>query len=140
MLELWGMWCTPSWSLLSGPFWPEVVGPDKGPIYGLNRTKPWLNCFLHLSFVLILNWIAWNKTVLTSKLCTYAGAVEYTDCTSAEGKDTPPPMSVLDMTLNNLMVRFQWCWGFGECRASLYRHCSEVHSGLEAPNRALSMS
>ena len=35
-----------------------------------------------------------------------AGAVEYTDCTSAEGQD-PPPMSVLDMTLNSLMVRSQ---------------------------------
>ena len=35
-----------------------------------------------------------------------AGAVEYTDCTSAEVWD-PPPMSVLDMTVNDLMVRFQ---------------------------------
>ena len=35
-----------------------------------------------------------------------AGGVEYTDCTSAEGLH-PPPMSALDMTLNNLMVRFQ---------------------------------
>ena len=33
-----------------------------------------------------------------------AGAVEYTDCFSAEGY---PPTSVLDMTLNNLMVKFQ---------------------------------
>ena len=24
-----------------------------------------------------------------------------------------------DMTLNNLMVRFQWCWSFGECRVPL---------------------
>ena len=31
-----------------------------------------------------------------------SGAVEYTDCTSAD-----PPASVLDMTLNNLMVKFQ---------------------------------
>ena len=34
-----------------------------------------------------------------------AVAVEYTDCFSAKGMT--PPMSVLDMTLNNLMVRFQ---------------------------------
>ena len=27
-----------------------------------------------------------------------AGAVEYTNCTSAERKDLPPPMSLLDMT------------------------------------------
>ena len=24
-----------------GPLWPGVVTPDKGPIYGLNRTKQW---------------------------------------------------------------------------------------------------
>ena len=34
-----------------------------------------------------------------------AGAVEYSDCTSAEGKS--PPTIVLDMTQNYLMVRFQ---------------------------------
>ena len=41
----------------------------------------------------------------------------------------PPPMSILYMTLNNLMVRFQWCWRFGECGAHLHCHCSQVHSG-----------
>ena len=41
MLELWGMQSTPSLPSLLGPLWLEVVVPDKGPIYGLNRTKPW---------------------------------------------------------------------------------------------------
>ena len=36
-----------------------------------------------------------------------AGAVEYTDCISAEGKTPCPLMSVLDMILNNLMARLQ---------------------------------
>ena len=57
-----------------------------------------------------------------------AGAAEYTDCISAEGQDSPKwpsqlglqntltasqqrgktlPMSVLDMILNNLMLRLQ---------------------------------
>ena len=36
-----------------------------------------------------------------------AGAVEYTDCISAESKTPPSPMSVLDKTLNNLMMRLQ---------------------------------
>ena len=40
MLELWSMWSTPSLPLLPSPLWPRVVAPDKGPIYGLNRTKP----------------------------------------------------------------------------------------------------
>ena len=35
------------------------------------------------------------------------------------------------MTLNNLMVRFQWCWSVGECRASLHWHLSRVHSDPE---------
>ena len=43
MLELWGIWSIPSLPLFPGPLWPGVVAPDKGPIYGLNRTK---TCFL----------------------------------------------------------------------------------------------
>ena len=39
MLELWGMRSTPSLPLRPGPLWPGVVAPDKGPIYGLNRTN-----------------------------------------------------------------------------------------------------
>ena len=30
-----------------------------------------------------------------------------------------------------LMVRFQWCYSFGECKAPLHCHHSQVHSGLE---------
>ena len=41
------MQSTPLLPLLSGPLWPGVVAPDKGPIYVLNRT----------------NWIAWNRNV-----------------------------------------------------------------------------
>ena len=41
ILELWGMWSTPSLPLLPGPLSPGVVAPDKGPVYGLNRNKPW---------------------------------------------------------------------------------------------------
>ena len=40
----------------------------------------------------------------------------------------PPLTSVLDMTLNNLMVRFQQCWSFGECGVPLHCHRSQVHS------------
>ena len=43
----------------------------------------------------------------------------------------PPLTSVLDMTLNNLMVRFQQCSSFGECGVPLHCHCSQVHSGPE---------
>ena len=43
----------------------------------------------------------------------------------------PTLKSVLDMTLNNLMVRFQQCWSFGECGVPLHCHRSQVHSGPE---------
>ncbi len=43
--------------------------------------------------------------VLFYKRAKSAGAVECTDCITEEGCDNP--MSVLDMTLNNPMVRFQ---------------------------------
>ena len=39
-------------------------------------------------------------------------------------------MSVLDMTLNNLMVRLQ-PWRFGERGVALHCHCSQVHYDLE---------
>ena len=48
-------------------------------------------------------------------LAQSAGTVEYTDCNTL-------PMSVLDMTLNDLMVWFQRCWSFEECGAPL--HCN----------------
>ena len=65
-----------------------------------------IELFWPLNCMLMLNWIIWNKTVLKLTLCIaqLAGAVEYTNCTSAEGVRPPPSMSVLDMTLNNLMV------------------------------------
>ena len=39
VLELWGMRSTPSLPSLPGTLWPGVVAPDKGPIYGLDRTN-----------------------------------------------------------------------------------------------------
>ena len=47
ILELQGMQSTTSLPLLPCPLWPGVVAPDKGPIYGFNRT----NC------IVMLNWI-----------------------------------------------------------------------------------
>ena len=35
------MQTTPLLPSFPGPLWPGVVAPDKGPIYGLNRTKIW---------------------------------------------------------------------------------------------------
>ena len=43
----------------------------------------------------------------------------------------PPLTSVLDMTLNNQMVRFQLYRNFGEGRAALHCYYSQVHSDPE---------
>ena len=56
MLELWGMRSTPLLPSLPGPLWPGMVAPDMGPI--------------------------WHLTLCIAQS---AGAVEYTDDTSAEG-------------------------------------------------------
>ena len=57
MLEPWGMWSTPSLASLPGPLWLKVVAPEKGPIYGLNRTTCFFHDtdFLHLNCVFMLN-------------------------------------------------------------------------------------
>ena len=57
MLELWEMRSTLLLPSLPGPLWPRVVAPDKGPIYGLNRTKWWLvfAVFMHLNCEFMLN-------------------------------------------------------------------------------------
>ena len=58
------MQTTPSLPSLAGPPWPGVVAPDKGPIYGLNRTKPWFHDFTDFAFKLHiyakLNSLKWN--------------------------------------------------------------------------------
>ena len=50
MLELWGVRSTPILPSLQGPLRSGLVAPDKGPIYGLNRTIRWLEftVFIHL--------------------------------------------------------------------------------------------
>ena len=57
MLELWGMQSTPSLSLLPGPFWPGVVALDR--VLSMDQ--------IELNYVLILNWIVWNRTVYMYK-------------------------------------------------------------------------
>ena len=45
MLELWGMWSTPSLLSLSGSFWPGVLAPDRAVSIGQIE----LNCILMLN-------------------------------------------------------------------------------------------
>ena len=77
MLELWEMWSTPSLSSLSSPHWLGVVTPDR--VLSMGQIK--LNCvlmlnwialnrtvFWHCNCILMLNWTVWNRT----KLYTHA--------------------------------------------------------------------
>ena len=57
-----------------------------------------------------------------------AWALEYTDCIYAD--EYPTSTSVLDMTLNNQMMRPR-SWSFGKCGVPLYCHCSLVRPGSE---------
>ena len=58
MLELWGMRSTLLLPSLPGSLWPGVVAPDI--VLSMGQTE--------LSWVLMQNWIVWNRTVLTFKL------------------------------------------------------------------------
>ena len=62
VLELWEMRSTPSLLSLPGLLWPGVVTPNR--VLSMDQIE--LNC------VLVLNWITWNRAVLTFKLRTYA--------------------------------------------------------------------
>ena len=44
MLELWGMWSTPSLPLLPGPLWSGVVAPDRVLSIGQIEQNCALNC------------------------------------------------------------------------------------------------
>ena len=53
MLELWRMWRMPLLPLHPGPLWPGVVAPDS--VLSMGQ--------IELNYVIMLNWIIWNRTV-----------------------------------------------------------------------------
>ena len=66
MLQLWGMKSTPSLSSLSCPLWPRVVALDRVVSMGQ----------IELNFLLMLNWIALNRIVLTFGWLTLLDRIE----------------------------------------------------------------
>ena len=62
MMELWGIRSTLLMASFPGSRWHGVVEPDG--VQSMDR--------IELNSVFILNWIVWNRIVLTFKLCTYA--------------------------------------------------------------------
>ena len=61
-MELQGMQSTPSFPLLPGSLWLRVVALDR--VLSMGQ--------IELNHILMLNWIAWNRTVLIFKKHTYA--------------------------------------------------------------------
>ena len=92
MLKLWGIQSTPSLPSFQGPLWLGVVAPDRVLSMGLMELNSVLMqksiiwnriVFFFIENVLRRNWIVWNRTVwlnriawnrnvLTIKLCTHA--------------------------------------------------------------------
>ena len=115
MLELWGMRSTSSLPSLPDPLWPWMLAPDRV----LSMSYMYQSCYEP---------ICYNNTLST--VCPVGWGCRIHRLHICRGV-RPSPMSVLDMTLNNLMVRFLWCWSFGGCGAPLYCHRSQVHTAPE---------
>ena len=57
MLKLWGIQSIPLLLSLPGPLWPGVVASDR--VLFIDQ--------IELNYVLMLNWIVWNRTVYMYK-------------------------------------------------------------------------
>ena len=57
-----GMQSTPSLPSIPSPHWPGAIASDR--VLSMGQ--------IELNYVLMINWIVWNRTVLTFKLCTNA--------------------------------------------------------------------
>ena len=73
MLELWRMRSIPSLPSVPGPLWNRVVAPDSVISIGqielncvlLRNRSFWKRISFDIETVLTLNWIVWNRTLLT---------------------------------------------------------------------------
>ena len=63
---------TPSLPSLPGPLWPEVVTPDR--VLSMDK--------IELNSIFMLNWIVWNRTVLTFNC---VNKKNYTECLVSTG-------------------------------------------------------
>ena len=68
MLELCEMRSTPLLPSFPGPLWPGMVVPDKGPIYGLERTK---SCFFEVTvFFFFFFFLHFKLRIYTKMNCS----------------------------------------------------------------------
>ena len=88
--------------------------------------------YLHTSIAVFFCRVKWFQLFQSNKYNSLPSQLGLQNTLTAPLKRGKTPlMSVLDMTLNNLMVRIQQCWSFGECGVPLHCHCSRDHSGPE---------
>ena len=89
----------------------------------------------------MLNWIIWNKSVLTLTLCIAqsAGGVEYTDCIFAEGWDPLNKCPGYDTKQSDGEVLVMLgLWGM-QSTPSLLLFPAPLWPRMVAPDRALSI-
>ena len=86
-----------------------------------------LLCLLLVKARIKIDSIAWNRR----NNCPVGWGCRIHRLLLCRGVRQPPHECPGYMTLNNLMVRFQQCWSFGECGVPLHCHRSQVHSGPE---------
>ena len=132
-LEFGGMWCIVL--TLCSTLTQNGSSTCQGPINRSNRFF-----FKLIRILLDIVQKAQEKQLYTKmKIWTYNKRDSLT-CPVAWGcwvhrllhcRGVTPSYECPEMTLNNLMVRFQWCWSFGECGVTLDFHCSQVLPGLK---------
>ena len=73
-----------------------------------NQPANWVSKKLALNRIISVRWTTEvDHSNSVNHVAELARAAEYSDYIPAEGRVKTPPTSVLDMTLNNLMVRLQ---------------------------------
>ena len=86
--------------------------------------------FYYIFFLSFIFFKTYSSFLSAFSLFTWPSRLGLQNTPSASLKRSKtPPTSVLDMTLNNLIVRLQGCWGFEECWVPLHCHRSQVLSG-----------
>ena len=128
-------WCSSYWK---GAFWLPSTKVANFTLYYDIRILLWLKYIIILllasfchQFEQVFLWSLIDSKSLQAFNCPVGWGYRIHWLLHCRGVRPLPPMSVLDTTLNNLMVRFQQCWSFGECGVPLHCHRSQVHSGPE---------
>ena len=90
-----------------------------------------LKCFLNVLLIYSVEITATYLAMHTSNFSNLSNPVSW-DCKIHWlhlGRRVRLPTSVMDMILNNLLVKLEYCWSFGQYRVPLY--CSSLPGPLQ---------